>query len=242
MKPASADRVGRSLKAALNLAAADDKRITNSSAWRNGLKRLPDGETARNVILPDATVRAVVRGSYEDDHKLGVFIEALAGTGARESQVLKLQVHDLQDDRVAPRLLMPCSRKGRARRIEHKPLPISRNLAAVQRKAAAGRAPDDPLLDRIPRLDLRFHAVAKRIGLDPQVTPYALRHSSIARQLLRGVPIRLVASHHDTSVAVIEKNYSRFIIGDHSDVIMRGALLDLDEVPAADNVVAITGR
>jgi hypothetical protein len=43
------------------------------------------------------------------------------------------------------------------------------------------------------------------------VTSYALRHSSIVRGLLASVPIRVVASHHDTSVAMIEKNYSRFI-------------------------------
>ena len=34
---------------------------------------------------------------------------------------------------------------------------------------------------------------------------YALRHSSIVRMLLRNVPIRLVASLHNTSVAMIER-------------------------------------
>ena len=40
---------------------------------------------------------------------------------------------------------------------------------------------------------------------------YALRHSSIVRMLLRNVPIRLVASLHNTSVAMIEKHYSKYI-------------------------------
>ncbi|MGZ3362474.1 MAG: site-specific integrase [Xanthobacteraceae bacterium] len=130
LTPATADRVGRSLKAALNLAAADDPRIVNVKAWTNGLKRLPDRETARNVILPDATVCTVVRTSYEVDHELGVFIETLAATGARESQLLRLEVHDLQDDPVAPRLMMPSSRKGRNRSIERRPLSISLSLAS----------------------------------------------------------------------------------------------------------------
>jgi hypothetical protein len=63
-------------------------------------------------------------------------------------------------------------------------------------------------------------------GLDPaEVTIYALRHSSIVRQLLGGVPIRVVATTHDTSVAMIERTYSRYIT-DHSDVLSRAAMLD----------------
>ena len=37
------------------------------------------------------------------------------------------------------------------------------------------------------------------------VEPYALRHSSIVRQLREGLPTRLVASLHDTSVPMIER-------------------------------------
>jgi hypothetical protein len=58
------------------------------------------------------------------------------------------------------------------------------------------------------------------------VTSYALRHSSITRSLLRGIPIRVVAHAHDTSVPMIEKSYSA-TIGDHSDALHRAALLDL---------------
>ena len=50
----------------------------------------------------------------------------------------------------------------------------------------------------------RYHRdvnkVVTAIGLDPdEVTMYALRHSSIVRMLLKHVPIRLVASLHNTS-------------------------------------------
>jgi len=38
---------------------------------------------------------------------------------------------------------------------------------------------------------------------------YALRHSSIVRMLLQNIPIRFVASLHNTSVAMIEKTYSK---------------------------------
>ena len=61
----SADRTARALKAALNLAAKDDPRISNAAAWRTGLARLPDGERARNVVIPETSVRALIAGAYE---------------------------------------------------------------------------------------------------------------------------------------------------------------------------------
>ena len=57
------------------------------------------------------------------------------------------------------------------------------------------------------------------------MTIYALRHSAIVRALLANVPIRVVASTHDSSVLMIEKTYSRFIT-DHSDALSRRALLE----------------
>jgi hypothetical protein len=69
------------------------------------------------------------------------------------------------------------------------------------------------------------------------VTIYALRHTSIVRQLLATVAVRVVASLHDTSIAMIERTYSRHI-GDHSDALARGAMLDIAE-PAQDVVLAL---
>jgi integrase len=242
LKPGSADRVARVFKAMCNLAAADDPRITNVSAWRNGLKRLPDGETARNVILSDGAVLAVVHACYEDEHRLGVFIDTLAETGQRESQVLRVEVADLLDDPVAPRLMMPSSKKGRNRKILRKPLPISPRLAQVLRQTAAGRAPHAPLFDRIRKISGRFSAATKHLGLDPLASPYALRHSSIVRMLLNGVPVRVVASHHDTSTEMIERHYSRYIT-DVSDTLTRRTLLDFDApAPARTNIVPIASR
>jgi hypothetical protein len=56
--------------------------------------------------------------------------------------------------------------------------------------------------------------------------------------LLRNVPIRLVASVHNTSVAMIEKHYSRYITEHSVDDITRARLLP-EPTPAADNVVAL---
>ncbi len=45
-----------------------------------------------------------------------------------------------------------------------------------------------------------------------EVIPYALRHRSIVRSLRANLPIRLVAALHDTSVAMIERHYARYIV------------------------------
>ena len=240
MKPASADRTARALKAALTLAATDDPRITNTAAWKTGLTRLPDAEESRNVILPDPVVGAIVTAAYSMiGADYGLFVETVAITGARESQINRLEVRDLQFDPVAPRLMMPTSRKGRRRRVERRPLPVAgepgSETAAGGRRSSRGSA---PLLAKTPRRDLLFRTVAASVGLDPSVTAYALRHSSIVRALLAGAPARLVAASHDTSVAMLEKTYSRHIIGDPSDAIMRRAMLDL-AAPAPANVVPI---
>jgi hypothetical protein len=53
--------------------------------------------------------------------------------------------------------------------------------------------------------------------------------------LLKGTPIRVVAVHHDTSVAMIEWTYARYI-GNHADHLVRGALLDAD-IPALNAAI-----
>jgi site-specific recombinase XerD len=236
LAPASADRTARALKAALNLAAREDHRIVNGAAWRDGLARLPDAEIARNAILSDDQVRALVAAAYGLSHEFGLWVELHAVTGARTSQIESLVVRDLQDG-TAPRLMMPSSLKGRRRRVERKPVPIPTALAKALRRSATGRTPDAPLVqppggETLLRKWLKRAVAAAK--LDPGTTLYALRHSSIVRMLLAGTPIRVVAVHHDTSVVMIEKNYSRYI-GDHTDVMVRRTLLDI----AAPKVVPL---
>src|SRR6516165_2822399 len=252
IKPSSVNRLFRGLKAALNLAAKHDARITNTQAWKVGLAALPDAHRARNVILTDEQVRALIAAGYAEDSALGVLVEVGAVTGARPSQLERLEVGDLQLDRAdGPRLLMPSSRKGRGhRRIDRHPIPIPESLADRLRQAAGTREATAPLLLRTDDTPWRassanhrlpFQRAAARAGLGPNATFYALRHSSIVRGLLAGVPVRLVAVAHDTSIPMIERNYSRYI-GDHSDSVLRRALLDTAPLAAGNVVPLVQGR
>ena len=238
--------------AALEQAAQHDKRIQNRDAWEIGLADLPNAQAARNVILPDDKVREFVAAAYGLDDQFGLLTDTLAVTGARPSQAVRLRVEDLHDHPVRPKLMMPKSAKGGDRnraekKLERYSVPITVQLAARLREVAKGRADDAPLFlqgDGSPWGDnpgAGYHREVKQIvsaiGADPDATMYALRHSSIVRMLKANVPIRLVASLHNTSTKMIEKHYSKYIT-EHSDDISRHALLH-HEPPAADNVVAL---
>ena len=241
------NRTGRSLKAALSLAANHDERIGNRAAWKLGLAALPNAGQTRNVILADDKVIELVGAAYSIGPAFGLLAEVAAVTGARVSQIARLEVRDLQADRTAPRLDMPTSRKGRGRKIERRPVPIPPSLAAKLKTAGAGRPAEAPLLvkpsgDRWRQSDHArpFTKAALAAGLDPaEVTIYALRHSSIVRALLSNVPVRVVAAGHDTSVSMIEHTYSKHI-GDHADAISRRALLDPSAGPMS-NITALRG-
>src|SRR5262249_51874935 len=232
--PATVNRVCRCLFAALELARQHDERIQNRQAWEIGLAGLPDAVEARNVIISDDKVREFVVAAYAHDDKLGLLVDVLAVAGARPSQVVRLRVEDLHDHPVRPRLAMPKSGKGgnrnrAAKKTERYSVPITVQLAAKLREAAKGRVGDAPLLAQRDgqrwgdnpgrRYHRHIDSIVTAIGLDPDlVTVYALRHSSIVRALLKNVPVRLVASLHNTSVAMIERTYSKYIT-EYSDEI-----------------------
>jgi hypothetical protein len=84
-------------------------------------------------------------------------------------------------------------------------------------------------------LQLPFADVAKRVGI-PGETMYLLRHSAIVRALLAGVPAKLVASNADTSLAMLERTYARFISHHGDDIARRGLLA---ATPSGENVVSL---
>jgi integrase len=216
------------------------------------LPGLPGAQETRNVILDDNQVREFVGSAYGLDHEFGLLADTLAITGARPSQAARLLVKDLSDHPVRPKLSMPKSAKGGGRnrsqkKFERYSVPITVQLAVKRKAAARGRADNAPLLlqrDGSPWGDnpgQSYHREVNKVvtatGLDPDVvTMYSLRHSSITRMLLLNVPIRLVASLHNTSTRMIELTYSKHIT-EHSDDISRRALLQ-HAPPMGENVVA----
>jgi integrase len=246
LAPATVNRTAGALKAALNLVADHDERIISRQPWDMGLATIPDAEESRNVILGEPTIHTIIAEANRESLEFGLLVELAAVTGARVSQLARLEVQDVQGDRTDPRLMMPSSRKGRGqKKIMRRPVPIPTGLVSRLRDVTRDRPANAPLLlkpggSAWKRSDHTrpFLRTASRAGLDPsEVTIYALRHSAIVRQILAGVPIRVVAVNHDTSIAMLERTYSRYI-GDHSDALARGALLETTH-PTNNNVVPI---
>ena len=253
LSPATINRTRTCLRAALEIVAEHDKRISNQREWRIGLRGLPDATVARNVVLNDDIVRRIVAAAYDRDRALGLMVEVAATTGARPSEGARVLVADLDlADPSEPRLWIPRSGKGgareRARKMQdRRPVPITPALAARLRQAAAGRETYAPLLLRQSgepwgyrrsdhyRDDIR--EVVAAVGLPATTTLYALRHSAIVRRLLANTPVRIVADLSDTSVREIERHYARYI-SEHADEVARRGLIDLAQ-PAAPNVVPL---
>jgi integrase len=236
---ATANRTTTPLKAALNRAADLDKRIVSRRPWEIGLATLPGAEHSRNVILTDEVVRKLIAAAYEDSQQFGLLVEVAAVTGARYSQIARLECGDLQDG-LASRLMVPASNKGKGNKAAlRRPVPIGAGLASRLSEAAKDRPPSAPLLTKPSGEPWRksdharlFKRIVGRcglegwkgLGLSGEVTIYALRHSSIVRAIKANVPIRIIAVSHDTSVAMIERHYSAEI-ADFADEIARGAML-----------------
>lgn len=233
-------RVVTDLKAALNLAFEEHRRALPNDlpvTIKYGLKPAfvddqPNRPVARdNQVLADSQVRKILVTAEAMDEDGDHFILALllAATGARFSQVTRMLVEDVQP--AFRRVMMPPSRKGRGKVSKHIPIRVGDDVILALQRVIEGRAGREILLERWRYRQIKptewtrngrgpWHSssemsrwwakVVEAAGL-PNVIPYALRHSSIVRAIRAGLPIRLVAALHDTSVAMIEKHYARWI-------------------------------
>lgn len=248
LAPSTVNRTLNDLRAALNKAAEVHGRKLPADLVRTikvGTRAMPDATEARRQILGEADVKRIVEAAIavDDAGDFGRLVAVLAGTGARFSQVAALRVADVQT--TARRVMMPAAHKGRANKARpSRAVPVGEDVLALLRPALAGRPGHAPLLERwrhrqtgpvawerlgrgpwtsASEMTRAWRTVLSVTGLPADIVPYALRHTSIVRQLRHGTPIRIVAAMHDTSVAMIEKHYSAYIM-DGSEEIVRAAL------------------
>lgn len=230
-KTATRRRLTNDFKAALNAAAPVELKPVIAAGLKQPASEPPEPAARDNQILTDDQVRKLVAAAFAADDDLGRMVAVLAATGARFSQVIRLRVGDVQPER--SRVLMPASRKGRAQDYDKPltPIPVGQDIIEVLRPVIDGRAATDALLERwrhvqtgpakwerdrrgpwkdAAELTRPFAAIAATVEIG-EMTAYSLRHSSIVRGLRNGLPVRLVAALHDTSTAMIERHYSRWI-------------------------------
>jgi integrase len=236
---------------------------------KHGLRSTePLGVVARAIqVLSDAEVRRIIKAAQELDAEkadwngdLYRLVLALAATGMRFSQLIRLTVADVQPER--NRLMIPTSRKGNGTKATRVAVPVGEDVITALRPAMAGRKGSEALLIRpkwkqtgadrwqiigrepwhvASELLRPWAAILRRAGLSGDVIPYSLRHSSIVRAIRSGLPIRLVAALHDTSVAIIEKHYAAFIT-DALDELAAGAVVPLAPTESTAEVARLPIR
>lgn len=249
-RPSTLQRIVNDLKAALNAAFETHRRVLPADlpiVIKFGLKvdcaEVLTAAARDNQILTDDEVRRIVAAAMALDEDFGRLVVLLAATGARFSQVARMTVGDVQAAR--GRLMLPQSFKGRKRALSYIRVAVGADTLGVLAPVIADRPPSAPLLEhwrhkqvgpmKWERLDrgpwasssamLRpFQRAVADAGLPASTIPYALRHSSIVRGLRAGLPIRLVAALHDTSVVMIERHYSRYITEGLDELVARAVV------------------
>jgi len=212
LKAGTVTRNCKTIKAALNfIAKQPDQAVKNKEAWTLGLESLPDSNIPRRgMVLSEERVNEIVDACRAHDAELGLFVEVLAVTGCRASQVARLIVSDLKKNGVT----MPRSLKGKGKkRMSRAGFPLPQSLLDRLHDAAGGRDGDEPLLKHpngsawsTGTLRYPWRAALAAAGL-PFVIPYALRHTSITLALKKGLSAETVAKSRDTSVRMLERVY-----------------------------------
>ncbi len=243
-KYTSTQRLLNDFKAALNAAWAEHRKALPSdlpTTIKFGLAldapAIPESESRENQILADAEIRKVVAAAQELDEDFGRMVAVLAATGARFAQIRRMTVADALLEQ--GRLMIPQSYKGKKKSNQHIRVAIGADIVEHLRPVVEDRSLSAPLLERwhlrqvsavkwerhergawktASELTRHWQAAVKAAGLPAETIPYAMRHSSIVRGLRIGLPIRLVAALHDTSVVMIERHYSRWIVDGLDDL------------------------
>ncbi|TIL84773.1 MAG: integrase [Mesorhizobium sp.] len=266
LKETTKQRLVNDLKAALH---SQRKQLNSALVVGDGLKSDVDDDDAvpqarENQILTDGQIGSLLRAAREIDAELGWdgdlfrLVVVLNATGARFSQITRMKVRDCQ--LAEARLLVPSSRKGKGKGGSIT-IPVEPAVIDALRPAVTGRAGDAPLLERWQHKQVAgsirwvrdgrgpwqtssdiakpWKAIRERAQM-PDVIAYALRHSSIVRGIRQNLPIRLVAAAHDTSVAMIEKHYAKWITSGLEEMA-RAAIVPLMPAPESGGKVLQMG-
>ena len=266
---ASRQRISNDFKAALNEAApsaAVRLAIKEGLASPKNEVHEPDDDATAGIeskILTDDETRRLLKVIRElGDDDLYRLCLVMAATGARFAQVRRLKVRDVQAQR--SRIMVPPSHKGRVGRASRAPVPVpvGQDVIDALLPVTKDRRGSDPLLERwrhiqtapmVWKRDRRgpwqsaaelarpIRAAVKAAELPISVSAYSFRHSSIVRSLRENLPVRLVAQLHDTSIAMIERNYTRFM-ADALESLARKAIVPMVSGNLGNNVVSISSR
>jgi integrase len=231
------DKLRGIMGAALRAAGAPEAAVQgglNAAAASTGSAGERSAATVRHTILDAAQISRLLEAIAAIDRDLELLARTLDETGSRPIQLLGCTIRDL--DQAHCLLHIPASAKGKpgSARRQGVSVPITSKLARDLAEAAKGdgalqRPFTRPLKTQTPGVFAVWQDTGERTGwtknvwsrpfrdavrvaaLPADATLYSLRHSRIVSLIQANVPLRTVASTCDTSTAMIEAHYSRWI-------------------------------
>jgi integrase len=234
---ASANRVVTILKAALNHAWGDDRKIPSDEAWR-ALKPFGQADAARVRYLTVEEAKRLMNATAGEFRDL---VRAALLTGCRFSELAAFLVADFHPD--SGTLHVRTSKSGKGRHVV-----LSEEGSKFFAAISAGRPSRDRLLPKadggrwLKSNQSRPMAEAcKNASIDPPAGFHTLRHSYASLAIMNGMPLLVLArnlGHADTRM--VEKHYGHLSITYMSDAIRAAA--PRFGIASQDNVVAIADR
>ena len=217
---ATVNRVVTILKAALNRAWRDDRKIPTDDAWR-ALEPFEQADAARIRYLTVEESKRLINAADPDFRNL---VHAALLTGCRYGELAALQVADYNPDSTTLHIRVSKSGKGRHVVLTDEGIEFFRCLTA-------GRAGTERLLLKAnggrwlkshqsrPMLD-----ACTRARITPPASFHALRHSYASLAIMNGAPLMVVArnlGHADTRM--VEKHYGHMSLSYVADAIRAAA-------------------
>lgn len=176
--------------------------------------RLPARSTPRDRWLTDDEIKAMQEAAldlYGPHGRARLFLEIALGTGARKTAICDLTWSQVDEELKVIHFDMPGRRTTKKRRVS---VPMSKPLF-MRLPSAAGRT------GAVVGNFAAWHAIkriARKAGLTG-VSPHVLRHTAATHMARRGVPLFIIAKILGNSVAVVERTYAKYLVGDLRDAV-----------------------
>lgn len=217
------NRVLNSFKAALNyaLSRSDDTGVMSDAGWKD-VKRFKDTDARREYHFSIEQVQALINAA---EPAFASLLKAAFFTGARYGELKALNVGDFNAR--AGQLSVKAKQGGR--KTGKREITLTAEGVEFFRDLVKGRTAEEPLLlapgvkrwgdgeqsklmrETVIKAGIVTADALERMPRTERPCLYSVRHSFISRALENGMPLFLVAENVGTSVAMIEKNYGKFL-------------------------------
>lgn len=217
----SANRTFAILKAALNMAWQEKRKlIPSDDEWR-AVKPFKDVNAARTRYLKIGEAKRLINAC---DPAFRSLVNAALETGCRYQELARLKVHDFDEDNGT--LAVRVTKTGKPRHVV-----LTDDGAALFYQLCAGRSGDDLILTKADgepwgtgHQARPIAEACKRAKIKPAINFHGLRHTWASLAVMNGIPLLVVAKnlgHADTRMT--EAHYGHLAPSYVADAIRAGA-------------------